>query len=140
MFKMKRNHIINNLFIIVIGIFYLFSLVGCRVIEPTNENLKCVSKDHYFFIGTSPNKIGEQIYENFLWSNVTVSDREFEGTVYVRFFVNYKNEISNIEVLTKTNSPSIDKELVRCVKLLKMPHNHNMNRKAIIEVIAIVSF
>lgn len=140
MFKMKRNHIINNLSIIVIGIFYLFSLVGCRVIEPTNENFKCVSKDHYFFIGTSPSKIGEQIYENFLWSNVTVSDREFERTVYVRFFVNYKNEISNIEVLTKTNSPSIDKELVRCVKLLKMPHNHNMNRKAIIEVIAIVSF
>lgn len=140
MFNMKRNHIINNLFIIVIGIFYLFSLVGCRVIEPTNENFKCVSKDHYFFIGTSPNKIGEQIYENFLWSNVTVSDREFKGTVYVRFFVNYKNEISNIEILTKTNSPSIDKELVRCVKLLKMPHNHNMNRKAIIEVIAIVSF
>lgn len=140
MFKMKQSHITNNLFIIVIGIFCLFSLVGCRVIQPTNKNFKCITKNHYFFIGTSPNKIGEKIYKNFLWSNVAVSDREFEGIVYVRFFVNYKNEFSNIEILTNTNSPSIDKELIRCVKLLKIPLNKKMDRKAIVEVIALVSF
>lgn len=136
---MKQYQIKNILFIIC-GVFYLSLFVSCKIMQPTNENFKCISKNHYFFIGTSPNKIGKQIYKNFLWSNVNVNDREFEGTVYVRFFVNYKNEFSNIEVLTKTNSPSIDKELIRCVKLLKIPHSQELNRKAIIEVIALVSF
>lgn len=130
----------KNIVLIICGILYLSLFVSCRVVQGTNENFKFISKDHYFFVGTSPNKIGEQIYKNFMWSNVTVSDREFEGIVYVRFFVNYKNEFSNIAILTKTNSQSIDKELIRCVKLLKIPCNRKMNRKAIIEVIAEVSF
>lgn len=136
---MELNNI-KNIVLIVCGVFCLSIFVSCRVIQPANENFKCISKDHYFFIGTSPKILGEQIYKNLLWSNVTVSDREFEGTVYVRFFINYKNEFSNIEILTKTNSPSIDKELIRCVKLLKIPHSRKMNRKAIIEAIAQVSF
>ena len=130
----------KNIVLIICGILYLSLFVSCRVIQGTNESFKFISKDHYFFVGTSPNKIGEQIYKNFMWSNVTVSDREFEGIVYVRFFVNYKNEFSNIEILTKTNSPSIDAEIIRCVKLLEIPHNKKMNRKAIIEVIALISF
>lgn len=139
MFRMKQNQIKNILFI-VCGVFYLLLFVSCRVTRPTDENFKCISKNHYLFTGTPPNEIGEQIYKNFLWHNVDVSDREFEGKVYIRFFVNSKNDFSNIKILTKTNSPSIDKELIRCVKLIKIPHNNKINKKAIIEVIALVIF
>lgn len=135
-----RQSKMKNILLVACGVFYLSLFVSCRMIQPENESFKRISKDHYFFIGTSPNKIGEQIYKNFLWSNVTVGDREFEGIVYLRFFVNCKNEFSNIEIVTKTHSPSIDKELMRCVKLLKIPHCQKMNRKAMIEVIALVSF
>lgn len=139
MFKMKQIEIINNILLFAFGTFILFSLVGCKTKQPTNENLTSIGENRYFFIGASPCEIGKQIYKNFLWANVHVSDREFEGKVYVRFFVNYKNDFFNITILTKTNSPSIDAELMRCVKLIKMPHS-KINKKAIIEVIAFVSF
>lgn len=137
---MKQNYMINTILSIVLGIFFLLSLISCKARQPINEDLTCINGEHYFFVGASPKEIGEQIYRNFLWSNVKVGDRDFEGDVYVRFFINHKNDFSDIEILTKTNSPSIDKELMRCVKLIKLPHNYRMNKNVKIEVIALVSF
>lgn len=118
----------------------MFSFVGCKTKQATSENIKCINENHYFYTGASAEEIGKQIYKNFLWSNVNVSDREFKGKVYVRFFVNYKNEFSDITIMTKTNSPSIDAELMRCVKLIKIRQDHKIDKKAKIEVIAVVTF
>lgn len=118
----------------------MFSFVGCKTKQATSEDIKCINENHYFYTGASPEEIGKQIYKNFLWSNVNVSDREFKGKVYVKFFVNYKNEFSDITILTKTNSPSIDAELMRCVKLIKILQDHKIDKEAKIEVIATVTF
>lgn len=138
--RIKRKTYITTPLFLVFGMLYSFLWVGCKATQSANENFKCISENHYFFIGTSASEMGKQLYKNFSWSNVAVSDREFEGKVYVRFFVNSKNEFSSIEILTKTNSPSIDKELIRCVKLIQIPHHPRMNKKALVEVIAFVSF
>lgn len=73
-------------------------------------------------------------------TRVNVSDRVFKGKVYVRFFVNYNNELSDITIMTKTNSPSINAELMRCVKLIKIRQDHKIDKEAKIEVIAAVTF
>lgn len=126
--------------LIILLAFGMFSFVGCKTKQATSENIKCINENHYFYTGVSAEETGKQIYKNFLWSNVNVSDREFKGKVYVRFFVNYKNEFSDITILTKTNSPSIDAELMRCVKLIKIRQDHKIDKKAKIEVIAVVTF
>ena len=118
----------------------MFSFVGCKTKQATSDDIKCISENHYFYTVASAEETGKQIYKNFLWSNVNVSDREFKGKVYVRFFMNYKNEFSDITILTKTNSPYIDAELMRCVKLIKIRQDHKIDKKAKIEVIAVVTF
>lgn len=126
--------------LIILLAFGMFSFVGCKTKQATSEDIKCINENHYFYTGASPEEIGKHIYKNFLWSNVNVSDREFKGKVYVRFFVNYKNEFSDITIMTKTNSPSIDAELMRCAKLTKIRQDHKMDKEAKIEVIAAVTF
>lgn len=126
--------------LIVLLAFGMFSFVGCKTKQATSEDIKCINENHYFYTGASPEEIGKQIYKNFLWSNVNVSDREFKGKVHVRFFMNYKNEFSDITILTKTNSLSIDAELMRCVKLIKIRQDHKIDKEAKIEVIATVTF
>ncbi len=126
--------------LIILLAFGMFSFVGCKTKQATSEDIKCINENHYFYTGASPEEIGKQIYKNFLWSNVNVSDREFKGKVHVRFFVNYKNEFSDITIMTKTNSPSIDAELMRCAKLTKIRQDHKMDKEAKIEVIAAVTF
>lgn len=113
-FKMEHNRIITCTMLIILLAFGMFSFVGCKTKQATSEDIKCINENHYFYTGASPEEIGKHIYKNFLWSNVNVSDREFKGKVHVRFFVNYKNEFSDITIMTKTNSPSIDAELMRC--------------------------
>lgn len=139
-FKIEHNRIITCTMLIVLLAFGMFSFVGCKTKQATSEDIKCINENHYFYTGASPEEIGKQIYKNFLWSNVNVSDREFKGKVYVRFFMNYKNEFSDITILTKTNSPSIDAELMRCVKLIKIRKDHKIDKEAKIEVIATVTF
>lgn len=137
---MEHNRIITCTVLIVLLAFGMFSFVGCKTKQVTSEDIKCINENHYFYTGASPEEIGKQIYKNFLWSNVNVSDREFKGKVHVRFFMNYKNEFSDITIMTKTNSLSIDAELMRCVKLIKIRQDHKIDKEAKIEVIATVTF
>ncbi len=139
-FKMEHNRIITCTMLIILLAFGMFLFAGCKTKQATSEDIKCINENHYFYTGASPEEIGKQIYKNFLWSNVNVSDREFKGKVHVRFFVNYKNEFSDITIMTKTNSPSIDAELMRCAKLTKIRQDHKMDKEAKIEVIAAVTF
>lgn len=137
---MEHNRIITCTMLIILLAFGMFLFAGCKTKQATSEDIKCINENHYFYTGASPEEIGKQIYKNFLWSNVNVSDREFKGKVHVRFFVNYKNEFSDITIMTKTNSPSIDAELMRCAKLTKIRQDHKMDKEAKIEVIAAVTF